>query len=270
MKKGEFSTDTIILNILANSQDRIEYENGDLTIFEGTEVDIIDGWHRLKAMEMVMEEDPEFEGYMNVNFKNYTLKRAQEALGQFNTVNPFDKVLSRHYSEKGHERNIAKRLQDNSALQGKITIRVRVDKKLGQITNMDVLSKSIDQSFDIQNDLDEELVYEHLKKFFGILINSYPKEFKTDMVNTLKDSWFNHHNSTVFHITIASRLYKKYGKDFPIEEVTRIVDAINWKKDDSSDYHAIMKEQGNKNSNQIKVLIRKFAEDKMDQLLPLT
>jgi molybdopterin converting factor small subunit len=267
MKKEEFATDTIILNILANGKDRINYENGDLTIYEGTEVDIIDGWHRLKAMEAVIEENPDFEGYMNVNIKNYTLKRAQEALGQFNTVNPFDKVLSRHYSEKGHERNIAKRLQENSALKGKITIRVRVDKKLGQLTNMDVLSKSINQIFNIENDLEEEKVYEHLKKFFGILINSYPKEFQKDMVHTLKDSWINHHNSFVGHVCIAYALYQKYGKEFPIDEVSRIVDAINWKKDDSSDYHAIMKEQGNKNSNQIKVLIRKYFEEKLKTVL---
>src|SRR5690606_30531197 len=101
MLNGTFSTDTIILNILVNGNDRIEYnDNGDLTIFEGTQVDIIDGWHRLQGIAYALEVDPELEGYMNVSIKHYTLKRAQDALGQFNTVNPFDKVLARHYSEK--------------------------------------------------------------------------------------------------------------------------------------------------------------------------
>ncbi|WP_186445748.1 DNA sulfur modification protein DndB [Paenibacillus cremeus] len=256
MLKGDFSTDTIIFNILVNGNDKIEYDNGDLTIYEGTEVDIIDGWHRLQGMVRALQIDPNLEGYMNVSIKHYTLKKAQEALGQFNTVNPFDKVLAKHYNEKGSERNIAKRLMDDSALEGKVSIRTRVDKKLGQLTNIDVLSKSIGTIFEIKNDLEEEMVFEHLKRFFGILLNSYPEHFKTNILAKSKEDWLNHHNTFVGYCVIAKHLYD--NKSLSVESVTQLVNSIDMSKD--SEYGTIMKEQGNRNSNQTKDLIRKFFE----------
>lgn len=266
MLKGEFSTDTIILNILVNGNDNIEYENGNLTIFEGTEVDIIDGWHRLQAMVLVLEEQPDLVDNMNVSIKHYTLKKAQEALGQFNTVNPFDKVLSKHYSQKGHPRSIVKKLMDDSDMKNKIAIKTSVSKKLGKLTNTDVLSKFIGVLFNIDNDLEEEIVFEHLKRFFGILVNSYPKEFKTEMEKTLKVSWINHHNTFVGYLVIAKKLMDKYGKNFPIDEVTRIVNSIDMTKTEN-EYNTIMKEQGNRNSDQSKVLIQKYFERQVDALL---
>ncbi len=266
MLANEFSTDTIILNILINGEDHIEYnDRGDLTIFEGTEVDIIDGWHRLQAMVLVLEEQPDFVNNMNVSIKHYTLKKAQEALGQFNTVNPFDKVLAKHYSQKGHPRSIVKKLMDNSDLKNKVSLKMTVSKKLGKLTNVDVLSTFIGVLFNIDNDLEEEIIYEHLKKFFGVLINSYPKVFKTEMEKSLKTSWMNHHNTFVGYLVIAHRLFNKYGKNFPIDEVTRIVDSIDLSKTEN-DYHTIMKEQG-RNSNQSKVLIQKYFERQVDSLL---
>ncbi len=268
MLEGEYSADTIIINILSDGNDRFDYsDNGDLTIYEGTTADDLDGWHRLQAISQVIEIEPNFEGQMIVSIKNYTLKKSADAYAQFNTVNPSDKVLVRHRSEKGHGRNIAKQLQANSDMKGRISIRTRVDKKMKQITNMDVLSRSIDEIFIIENDLEEELIYEHLKRFFGILINSYPAEFKDDMYNVLQKSWINHHNSTVGHVVIAKKIYDKYGKNFTIDNVKNIIDSINWNKDDSSDYHEIMKEQGNRNSNQIKSAIRKYFEEKVSRIL---
>jgi hypothetical protein len=266
MLKGEFSTDTIILNVLVNGNDHIEYQNGSLTIYDGTEVDIIDGWHRLQAMTLVLEEQPDFVDNMNVSIKHYTLKKAQEALGQFNTVNPFDKVLSKHYSQKGHPRSIVKKLMEDSDLKNKIAIKTSVSKKLGKLTNTDVLSKFIGVLFNIDNDLEEEIVFEHLKRFFGILINSYPKEFKTEMEKTLKVSWINHHNTFVGYLVLARKLMDKYGKNFPIDEVTRIVSAIDMTKTDN-EYNTIMREQGNRNSDQSKVLIQKYFERHVDALI---
>jgi hypothetical protein len=217
-------------------------------------------------MVLVLEEQPEFIDNMNVSIKHYTLKKAQEALGQFNTVNPFDKVLSKHYSQKGHPRSIVKKLMDDSDMKNKIAIKTSVSKKLGKLTNTDVLSKFIGVLFNIDNDLEEEIVFEHLKRFFGILINSYPKEFKTEMEKTLKVSWINHHNTFVGYLVIAKKLMDKYGKSFPIDEVTRIVNAIDMTKTEN-EYNTIMKEQGNRNSDQSKVLIQKYFERQVDALL---
>ncbi|MCY9519176.1 hypothetical protein [Paenibacillus apiarius] len=45
----------------------------------------------------MLEEEPDYEGFMNVAIKYYPLSEAQFLLGQINTVNRFDKTLVKHY-----------------------------------------------------------------------------------------------------------------------------------------------------------------------------
>lgn len=53
--------------------------------------------HRVQAILNVLEEEPDYEGFMNVAIKYYPLSEAQFLLGQINTVNRFDKTLVKHY-----------------------------------------------------------------------------------------------------------------------------------------------------------------------------
>ncbi|MDF2649854.1 MAG: sulfur modification protein DndB [Paenibacillus sp.] len=266
MLEGKYKPDTILLNVLIDGNDHIQFEDGELTIHEGTTVNLIDGMHRVQAILNVLEVIPDYEGFMNVSIKYYPLSEAQFLLGQVNTINRFDKTLVKHYMGESLGAQIAKDLMNIPELKQRISIKTNLDKKLNYFTNFAVLSEAIESIFQPKNSKDRYDITEILSKFFGYMIPAFEEQFITHRHETANSSWINHHNTFVGFIVIAEKLYTKYGKQYPVDEIVRIVSSINLSKNDS-EYNNIMTSQGKVNSNQLKAKIRKFFEEKVDELL---
>ncbi|MCG7406391.1 DNA sulfur modification protein DndB [Paenibacillus sp. ACRRX] len=266
MVEGKYKADTILLNILVDGHDDIQYNDGKLTIQEGTTVNLIDGMHRVQAILNVLEEDPQYEGFINVSIKHYPLQEAQFLLGQINTVNRFDKTLVKHYMAESIGSQVTKELMNIPELRKRVSIKTTLDKKMNYLTNFSILSESIESIFQPQNNKDRYDITEVLTKFFGYLIPAFEEEFLTHTKEVAKTSWVNHHNTFVGYIVIAKKLFDKYGKDYPVDEIVRIVNGINLSKVDS-DYNDLMTTQGKVNSNKIKRQIREFFEHCVDKLL---
>lgn len=265
MKENRYKADTLLFNILVDGNDNIEYSDGELTIGEGTTVNLIDGAHRVQAIISVLEEEPDFEGYINVAIKHYPLSESQRLIGQINTVNRFDKTLIKKFKADTLGDQIANDLELIPELRNRIAPKTALDKKIVYYTNYAVLSESIDTIFEPKTTKDRYDYLDVLKKFFGYLISNYQDKFKNR--NTLlKTDWFVHHNMFVLFIVLAKKLYDKYGKDFPVSEIVRVIDSINFSKEES-ELNTILTSQGKVNSNQVKRQIRKFAEEKIDELL---
>ena len=266
MIEGKFKPDTILMNILADGNDDFEYSDGEITINEGTIVNLIDGMHRLQGMVTALEENPELEGFINVAIKNYPLEEAQFLLGQVNTINRFDKTLVKHYMAETIGSQIAKDLMNLPELKNRISVKTTLDKKINYFTNFAILSESIDSIFEPQNNKDRYDITEVLKKFFGYLIPSFENEFIANKKEVSNKSWINHHNTFVGFIVISKKLYDKYGKDFPVDEIVRIINSINLSRE-RSEFNDLMTTQGKVNSNKVKKQIREFFELKVDELL---
>lgn len=265
MKEGKYKADTLLFNILVDGNDKVDYDNGDLTIGEGTTINLIDGMHRVQAIIKVLQENPDFEGYINVALKHFPLSESQFMLGQVNTVNRFDKTLVKHYMGESIGAQITKDIMNTPELRQKVSIKTTLDRKINYYTNFAILSEAIETIFEPQNAKDRYDIAELLKKFFGYLISSYEDRFKNRNEH-LKTSWFSHHNMFVLFVVLAKKLQDKYGADFPVSEITRAIDAINFSKE-GSELNDILVGQGKVNSNQVKKLLRKFAEEKIDELL---
>ncbi|MEK8132966.1 DNA sulfur modification protein DndB [Paenibacillus filicis] len=267
MLERKYKADTLLFNILVNGNDNIDYDNGELTIHEGTSVNLIDGMHRVQAILSVLEEEPDYVGFINVAIKHYPLQEAQFMLGQVNTVNRFDKTLIKNYMAESHGAQIAKDLMNIPELRSRISIKTTLDKKLSYLTNFAILSEAIDSIFDPQNTKERYDATEVLKKFFGYLIPAYDQAFNSKTQKEFsKDSWLNHHNTFVGFVVIAKALYDKFGFDYPTNEIVRIIDNINLSKE-GSEFNELMTTQGKVNSNQVKKSIRKFFEDKTSEIL---
>lgn len=265
--EGKYKSDTILLNILVDGSDHVEFDEGDLIIYEGTNINLIDGMHRVQGIISALEENPELEGYLNVAIKHYPLEEAQFLLGQVNTVNRFDKTLVKHYMAETIGAQITKDLMNLPELKNRISIKTTLDKKLNYFTNFAILSDSIDNIFEPQSNKDRYDITEVLKKFFGYLIPSYEIELDKNKKEVSKVSWINHHNTFVGFVVIAKKLYEKYGKSFPVDEIVRLVDSIDLSRNDSSEFNQLMTSQGKVNSNKVKKQIREFFEIKVDELL---
>jgi len=267
MLERKYKADTLLFNILVDGNDNIEYDNGELMIQEGTTMNLIDGMHRVQAILTVLEEDPSYVGFINVAIKHYPLQEAQFMLGQVNTVNRFDKTLIKNYMAESQGAQIAKDLMNLPELKNRVSIKTTLDKKMSYLTNFAILSDAIDAVFEPETTKDRYDVTEVLKKFFGYLIPSYPEAFGSKTMKEFsKTSWLNHHNTFVGFVVIAKALFDKFGSDYPVSEIVRIIDNINLSKEDS-EFNELMTTQGKVNSNKVKSQIRKFFEEKAEQLL---
>lgn len=265
MLEGKYEPSTIIINVLLDGQSEISYEEGQLTIHEGSTVNIIDGAHRLEAVVGVMEERPDFEGYLNVDIKHFPLEKAQYLLAITNTTNRFDKTLVKFYSAETMGQKIAKHLMSIDALKNRIETKTGLTKGI-TITNFAIVSEAIDAIFAPETPKDRYDAQEVLVKFFDYFMAVYDEQLIKNREVELKTSWFAHHNLFVGFIAIAKKLYDKYGKDFPVDEITKIISGIDFNKE-TSPLTNYMGGKGKVNSNKVKVDIRDFIEKETDRLL---
>ncbi|RJE90639.1 hypothetical protein D3P07_00580 [Paenibacillus sp. 1011MAR3C5] len=265
MKEGKYNPSTLLFNVLVDGNSSISFNSGELTIHKESTLNIIDGAHRLEAVIRIIEEDPEFEGYMNIDLKHYPLEKAQKLLAITNTVNPFDKTLTKYYGGEQYGQEIAKYLMTIPVLHNRIEIKTAVDKKIS-ITNFAILSEAIQDIFEPENTKDRYDIQDVLKKFYEYLIPSYESELVKNRIKNLESSWISHHNMHVGFIAIAKKLYDRYGKDFPVDKIVAVIDHINFNKV-SSPLNDIMGGQGKTNSNKVKSQIREFIESQVDNIL---
>jgi hypothetical protein len=260
MSSGRYKSNSLILNILMDGNDEVEYEDGDLVIHEGTTVNIIDGAHRLEAAVKIAEQDPESEEMLPVLIYHLPLTEAQDALSQINTFNPFDKTLVKYYGNKKISDQIVKEIMSIPELSGRVRIKTAIPKNSKYLTNFAILSESIDKSFEPQNTKDRFEVASVLKKFFGYLISAFPKEFTEDLNKVRENSWINHHNTFYGYVFLAKKIYEKYGEDFPVSKITEAINGIDFRKEDGLPYNDIISPQGKVNANTIKKNIGEFFE----------
>lgn len=266
MQEGKYSPSTLLFNVLVDGKSFIEYEDGELTVAEESTINLIDGMHRVQAILKVIEENPDFVGYMNIDIKHYPIEKAQQLLAITNMVNRFDKTLIKNYMAESIGAKITKDLMNIPELKNKVSIKTTLDKKLSYYTNFAILSEAIESVFEPENTKDQFDYAGVLKKFFGYMIPSYEDKFKNKN-EEIKTSWLTHHNMFVGFVVIAKKLYDKYGKDFPVDEIVRIIDGIDFSKNEDSELNQILTTQGKVNSNKVKKNIREFFERKVDELL---
>src|SRR5690606_12230391 len=134
MREGKYSPSTLLFNVLVDGESSISYSDGELTVHEGSTLNIIDGAHRLEAVCRIIEEEPDFEGYMNVDIKHYPLEKAQKLLAVTNLINPFDKTLVKYYGGEKYGQEITKYLMTLPILKDRIEIKTALTKGV-TITN---------------------------------------------------------------------------------------------------------------------------------------
>ena len=86
MKNHEFVANMITWNILATGEEQFEYneKKNELTFKRGlySQINSIDGYHRTLAIDRIINEDPDFEGYMQIKIFNYNVDKARKFIQQ--------------------------------------------------------------------------------------------------------------------------------------------------------------------------------------------
>lgn len=223
-----YLTDTITLNLLADGNDDMVYDakTKSLIINDG-EINILDGFHRLKAIIEAYEKDPELEFTFQVAFKNYSLRKAQAYVAQVNTQNKIDKAHLQSLKAERYADFIVKELMRESDLKNKVVAKSMITTRTGGLTTYNTLADAIDDVFEINNKKEAMDVVSYLIKFFDYLIGSYPDAFINKIEDIKEYSLINNSNMFYGYVVLAKKFY---NVNAPVDYVTNIIEKIDFNK----------------------------------------
>jgi hypothetical protein len=270
LKKRFRSNQITLLALVDDPNTEISYTDGELTLESGV-LYIIDGFHRLSAMINVIEENPDYQAFVDVAIKHLTFDEARHYLGQINKMTKVDKSFVKSLMIEELEDKIVVDLKRKSTgLNGRITDDATVSKYKTYLTSFSILSKGIKDVFEPKDNVDRVNISQVLAFYFDYVIDYYKENFSKD-INVLRaareKSLLSYHNTFVLHLVFAKKLFDKYGKDIPADKIVKLIDSVDFNKDGEF-YNVVYREgSGKVNSNKVKREIKEYAEKKADQIL---
>lgn len=229
--ENTFLPDTITFNVLAGSGtegDELFYDaSGKKLIIYESEIDILDGFHRITAFVSALRKNPSLEFTVQVAIKNYNIRKAQSYVAQINTINKMDRSHLKALKAERYSDFIVKELQRESDLRGKISQTVRPSKVNNQLVSFLTLADAIDTEFNIESKMEAMALAEYLTKFFDYLVGSFPDAFIDKIKETSDKSMINHDATFAGYITLARRIKEK---GLPMSVAIETIKSINFDK----------------------------------------
>lgn len=232
-KKGELNISEITLNARLGSSDsgeEIIYDpsSRELTVTEGTLLDVLDGFHRTNGISQALRENPSIDQPMLLYVLNYDKKRAQRYFSQKNT---FTLVSRSHIKKMGETRQadfIAKQVQANSELSGYVAAGDRVSPNSNFLLTFGTLSDAIDESFNIIDRPSAFKVSKFLTEFFNALCFNFPEEFLGNVSEIRKSSLINSNVMFYGYVQLAKRMY---DENIDVNNIDKILQQIDFSKE---------------------------------------
>lgn len=211
----------------SNSGEDITFDSstGTLTINEGTQLDILDGYHRCLASVEAYRENPELEFRFILMISNYTTREAQQYQAQLAKATPIPKTRVQELEANRHADTVVRHLKSESELQDKISSQHQVKYAHGELVSYNVLADAIDREFNMRTGKDVREVSRYLAEFFEELIGDYPDIFLDS--RSREASLMNYNKMFSGYIALAARMRKeKIGLD----RLETILDSIDFSK----------------------------------------
>ncbi|SKA87530.1 DNA-sulfur modification-associated [Caloramator quimbayensis] len=184
MLSGQYFTDMITLNILADGSEKIELDDeGNLNV--NGEINISDGQHRIRALAMILESnDKENTAFdltelkFPVKITNYDVQTAQQQFHQFSQGLKISSSRSEYFNQTGLANIIVKELMKNSDLAGRVeVVRNSIPKNDERhIVTFATLVNAIEIVYkDLETRVQAMELSKYLTEFFNELINLIPE-----------------------------------------------------------------------------------------------
>src|SRR5690606_30680288 len=155
----------------------------ELTITEGTDLAIVDGFHRINEIQAALQKNPDLEFNFGVLITNYSKCKAQQYQSQLAKATPISKVRVQELEAKRYSDSVVQQLREESDLKGRISQSHRVKTIARELVSYNVLADTIDEEFPMDTRLEASEVGDFLCDFFNALIGYYPEEFVFDVEN---------------------------------------------------------------------------------------
>ena len=230
--QGKLHYTTITINALvgtAESGNELTYNHRkqELTVNEGTALNILDGMHRLTAIKNALEQNPDLKHVVQVAVKNFNLSQAKEYLAEVSKQNAVSKTRIKEL-EKGRFADITvDYLKRESDLRDRISSTSDVHYIANQIVSYDVISDTVDDEFNIASRFQADEVGKKLSNFFYYLFGQFPDEFINSVSTVKKQSFINANKMFAGYIVLAKRMDQE---NIPFEKVKTIIDNIDFSR----------------------------------------
>ena len=235
-----FQTNTITLNIRATGKEMFSYSSENMALSipiskEDNSIDCIDGYHRLKAIQLAYSENNNIKGSMIVSIKNLTIEQAiyfilQESKGTLNNQHELELYdMSGNIAKLIHEINSYN--NKNNILYNSITSE---NNNANTLIFYDTFAEILRLSFgDLLNEADTIELYK-LKQFIvDIYSIAYSLICKRCNVNTVReltgvavDQMF-----MCGFLFVAHEIYVSNNKEVDVQKLEKIVRKIDFNDD---------------------------------------
>ncbi len=234
-----FQTNTITLNIRATGKEMFSYSSENMAlsipISEDNSIDCIDGYHRLKAIQLAYSENKNIKGSMIVSIKNLTVEQAiyfilQESKGTLNNQHELELYdMSGNIAKLTHEINTYN--NKNNILYNSITSE---NNNANTLIFYDVFAEILQLSFgDLLNEADTIEIYK-LKQFIvDVYSISYSLICKRHNVSNIReltglpiDQMF-----MCGFLFVAHEMYVTNNKEVDVQKLEKIVKKIDFDND---------------------------------------
>lgn len=214
LKKDSLIVTNIVINASAGTSDIGEEliydeEKRQLIISEGTRLDIVDGYHRCKATELALNENPDIDFKFAVLFLNYTDDQAAKYQGQLAKATPITRSRQKQLSEDRYADIIVNNLNTRSELADKITNNSLPNLEKGELVSYDILANTIDSEFELNRMYDVHKVSDYLIKYFDFLLGYYEEIFLVNPVKNKKETLMLENSMYIGYLILAKRMYEK-------------------------------------------------------------
>ncbi|MFD7524630.1 DNA sulfur modification protein DndB [Paenibacillus chitinolyticus] len=249
MLEGTYIPDMITLNVYSEADSPVVFDPKTrvLTIMEGADVSVLDGFHRLQGAARALAVNPELRQDIILSIRVFNAETARKYFGQINTINPVRKERLEELKQENAAYVIVKQLQLNSDLKGKISSGSRISELAGHFTTTHILAKAIDLTFAPESLVEAKEIGSYLTDFFNCLIDSYRVDFHK------KDSILRHPGMFVGYMALAQQLKRM---QVPLPELTSAIDDMMNREAEWRGFLA----SGRTNSSSVNRLIKDHAE----------
>ena len=210
LKENKLEQTQLILNCslgTSNGDEEVSYnrELGELLIHDGTKIDIVDGAHRIKAVELALaEKDIDFK--FEVKLLNFTVPRAASYLAQISKGEKMSETKRKVMSKETEADIVASDLMEKSVLRDRVSKKEKLTKSRKELVTYNNLVNSIDKNFDLSKKVFVYDTTDYLMEFFEALFSYYENEFTIEYDKYKKTSLINDNNMISGFLLLAKKM----------------------------------------------------------------
>lgn len=244
--QGEYTTDTLTLNIRKTNSERIDYDKDTqilrIPIIKENYIDIVDGIHRTIGNSKALAINPDLDISWSLNILNYDIREARRFISQTGKATPISRKDRTLYDTDNVNMLIAQDIatfgeSKTNVMYNKMGEDIKDVQYRDKYTTFDTIFKAIDYNFDYDEDKTydiqkvKENVVRGMNEILGYLDNKYG-----DLQKNKNKYVFLESNMFIGYIALLSTVWdsqtKTFTKDWDIA-IQTVVDSIDFSRKNS-------------------------------------